>query len=290
VEESCKFALHGSNIKSEFHQTSKPWTVDVDEGQISQVISNIVINAKQAMPEGGIIAIQFENTVIGPGNESRLRPGRYVKISIKDQGSGIPKEHLPRIFDPYFTTKEAGNGLGLATSYSIVTKHDGCITATSELGEGTTLHVFLPACDIGGVESYDRPVEPVYGKGRILVIDDEMMILDVTSELLRSLGYEVETAQEGNTALRLYREAMGSNAPYDAVIIDLTIPGGMGGKKIVKRLLEVDPSVKAIASSGYSNDPVMSKYREHGFCDVIPKPYRIQNLGEILRRVLRETA
>ena len=290
VEESCKFALHGSNVKCEFLEISKPWPMDVDEGQISQVINNIVINAKQAMPEGGTITILFENVVIGLEHESRLPPGRYVKISIRDQGCGIPKEDLPRIFDPYFTTKESGSGLGLATSYSIVTKHEGGISASSEPGEGTTFKIFLPACETAVVESLEGLSKPVCGKGRVLLIDDEMMILDVTSELLRSLGYEVEAAQEGTVALKLYQAAAALNAPYDIVIIDLTIPGGMGGKTIVKKLHEIDPTVRAIASSGYSNDPVMSNYKEYGFCGVIPKPYRMHTLSEILRRVLCETA
>jgi PAS domain S-box-containing protein len=286
IKDSVSFVLSGSNVKCEFSIPNDLWMVEIDEGQMSQVINNLIINAQQAMPEGGIIDVSAENMTVGSEHGLPLKGGRYVKIAIKDHGIGIPKEHLQKIFDPYFTTKQKGSGLGLATSYSIVRKHDGHITVDSELGAGTTFTIYLPASEKEIPTSKDKEEESLLGKGRILVMDDEEVVRGVACEMLRRIGYEVEFARDGTEAIELYKRARESGQPFDAVILDLTVPGGIGGKEAIKRLLEIDPRVKAIVSSGYSNDPVMAKFREYGFRGVIAKPYKIEELSGVLRRII----
>ena len=235
-----------------------------------------------------------ENINVGLKDSLPLQEGRYVKITIKDQGTGIPQEHLRKIFDPYFTTKEKGSGLGLATSYSIIKKHAGHITVDSETGAGTIFYIYLPASqkDVS-VEPEQREVRevatkevPLTGKGKILVMDDEAIISLAVAHNLKKLKYEVETARDGAEAIDLYKGAMESGEHFDAVIMDLTIPGGMGGKEAIKKLLEIDPEARAIVASGYCNDPVMSDFKEYGFSEVIEKPYEISELIEKLNRVM----
>ncbi len=282
------FALRGSNVKCGFLIPGDLWPVEADPGQISQVISNLVINADQAMPDGGVIKVRAENVVIKRYHGLPLEDGKYVKISIEDRGAGIPKEHLNKIFDPYFTTKQKGSGLGLATSYSIIKRHDGHITAESQLGVGTTMHIYLPASPKETpLKKKGKEEELVRGKGRVLFMDDEKSIREIASEMLDNIGYETTAATDGLEAVRLYKEAEGSKKSYDAVIMDLTVPGGVGGEKAVQDLIKIDPGVKAIASSGYSNSPVIADYRKYGFCSVITKPYRIKELSEVLHRVMR---
>jgi two-component system cell cycle sensor histidine kinase/response regulator CckA len=283
------FALRGSNVKCGFLISGDLWPVEADPGQISQVISNLIINADQAMPDGGVIKVRAENLVIERDHGLPLENGRYVKISIEDRGTGIPREHLHKMFDPYFTTKQKGSGLGLATSYSIIKRHDGHITAESQVGVGTTIHIYLPASPEGtplNKKEEEEEEEPVMGRGRVLVMDDEKFIRELASEMLGNIGYETTAATDGLEAIRLYKEAEGSKESYDAVIMDLTVPGGMGGEKAVQDLIKIDPGVKAIASSGYSNSPVIAEYRKYGFCSVITKPYRIKELSEVLHRVM----
>lgn len=287
IKDSVSFALRGSNVRCHFYIPDDVWSVDVDEGQISQVISNLIINADEAMPEGGIIQVKAENVVINTGN-TPLEAGAYVKVSISDQGIGIPEQYVTKIFDPYFTTKQKGSGLGLATAYSIIRQHNGYCDVESEVGVGTTVHVWLPALRKQWKKREEKPQEIVRGTGKILVIDDEEIVRDTARDVLHYVGYEVEVARNGEEALFLYQKALNAGTPFHAVIADLTIPGGMGGKETIQNLLEIDPDVKAIVSSGYSDDPVMAAFRKYGFCGVVVKPYTVGELSKTLHKVLKD--
>ena len=286
LKESSHFVLRGSKSSCEFSIAEKLWPAEVDVGQISQVINNIVINANQAMPDGGIIQVSAENLIIDDGNELFIKPRRYINISISDQGVGIAEKHFLKIFDPYFTTKYAGSGLGLATSYSIIKRHDGHITVESQLGVGTTFHIYLPASD--KIVPEKEKVKLIKGHGRILVMDDEASLRKVVGRMLKNLGYESEFAKDGAEAIWMYKEAQETEEPYDAVILDLTVPGKMGGKEAINKLLEIDPEVKAIVSSGYSEDSVLANFQEYGFRGMMPKPFESRSLGKVLHEVLKE--
>ena len=285
LKESFAFVLRGSKSGCEFSIAKDLWPAEVDIGQISQVINNIVINANQAMPEGGILQVAAENLIIEDRHGLPVKPGRYVRISIKDQGMGIAEKHLLNIFDPYFTTKQEGSGLGLATTYSIVKKHEGHITVESQLGVGTTFHIYLPASDKPVHEK--KEIQLITGQGRILVMDDQAPLRKIIGRLLKNLGYESEFAKGGAEAVRMVKEAQVSEKHYDAIILDLTVPGGMGGKEAINKLLEIDPEIKAIVSSGYSDDPVLSNFQEYGFKGMIPKPFDSRSLGKVLYEVLQ---
>lgn len=286
IKDSTIFALRGSNVRSEFSVSGDLWAVEVDEGQISQVMHNLIINADQAMPEGGIVRVSAENIVTDASFPVPLRPGKYVKVSVSDEGMGISNDHLPKVFDPYFTTKRAGSGLGLATAHSIINKHDGHILVESEPGRGTTFHFYLPASEKETVQIESPEEEVLMGKGRVLVMDDEEIVREIATEMLIYLGYEVTLAKDGAEAIRIYQETLNSGKPFDVVLMDLTIPGGMGGKEAISRLLEIDPEIKAIVSSGYSEDPTMADFRSSGFAGVVSKPYKVGELGEVLHKVL----
>ncbi len=289
VRESSNFALTGSSVLAEFLLPKDLWPTDIDEGQIGQVIHNLVLNAQQATPDGGTITVKAENVELAKERGSgRLLPrGRYIKIGIIDRGAGISGEHIDKIFDPYFTTKENGSGLGLATSYSIVKNHGGLITVKSRLGEGSSFTVYLhasandPAQDDAGLENQGMDT------GRVLVMDDEDILRELMQQVLTHLGYETVQARDGAEAIDLFKKAVDIGMPFDAVILDLTIPGGMGGKDVIKRLIEIDPGVRAIVSSGYSNDPVMADFKKYGFKGVMIKPYKGSELSKALRDVLR---
>ena len=290
LKKTAAFALSGSDVRCEFSIADNLWAVEIDAGQISQVINNLVINADQAMPEGGTIRICAENVIVDKEDALPLKDGKYVKIMIQDQGIGIPKDHLQKIFDPYFTTKQKGSGLGLANSYSIIKNHDGHITVESEVGVGTTFYFYLPASsEKPPVESGSQGNKPIMGKGRILVMDDDKIIRDLASDMLDGIGYETTTATDGAEAIRLYKEAKNSGNSYDAVIMDLTVPGGMGAKKAIQNLIKIDPEIKAIASSGYSNDPVMANFRQYGFSNAIAKPYKVVVISEVLHEVINRS-
>ncbi len=288
VMDSASFVLRGSNVKCEFAVPEAVWPVEVDEGQMNQVINNLIINADQSMPDGGIIETRIENLTVGANDIPGAKEGRYVRISIGDRGGGIPKENLQKIFDPYFTTKLKGSGLGLATVYSIMKSHDGHIRVESKVGEGSTFHLYLPASE-RDLPALGRPEEKrVAGSGRVLVMDDEEIIREVACGMLSHFGYEVAVCGEGGEALALYQEAMGAGAPFSAVIMDLTIPGGMGGKETMKRLLEIDAGAVGIVSSGYCNDPILARHRDYGFRGVVTKPYNMDELGNVLDELLNE--
>jgi len=289
LKESALFVLSGTNVRCEFSIPDDLWPIDRDEGQMSQAIHNLVLNARQAMPGGGVIRIRADNIrAVGTDQDLPLQEGRYVRIAISDEGIGIPEEHLPRIFDPYFTTKPRGSGLGLATTYAIIKNHDGYIHVESRVGVGTTFCLYLPAASQEALPLSEPEEKLSTGRGRILIIDDEEIILEVAAEILRELGYTVECAGDGVRAIELYRKARESGQPFDVVLIDLTIPGSMGGLEALHHIRQIDPEVKAIVSSGYSDDPAMARFREHGFKGCVAKPYKIGDLGAEVRRVLQE--
>jgi len=291
IRDSAAFTLSGSRSTCRFDIADDLWPVELDEGQISQVINNLILNADQAMPQGGCIEVTCRNIYVGAEDLVPVRDGRYIFVSIKDNGVGIPKESLPKIFDPYFTTKENGKGLGLATVYSIVRNHDGYIAVDSRLGEGTTFTLYLPstffpAADLPGTEKALCETDGREVKGKILVMDDEENIREVAGEMLSFLGYDVAFAKDGAEAVEVYSKSGSSRHPIDAVLMDLTIPGGMGGRETLQVLQEIDPEVKAIVSSGYSNDPIMADYRLFGFSGIITKPYKLGELRRVLGEVL----
>jgi len=288
LKETAEFALSGSNVVCEFSIPDDLWDAEIDFGQISQVMNNLIINAAQAMPQGGAVTVSAENVRVTRKDALPLDGGRYVKISIQDRGPGIPREHLPKIFQPYFTTKPKGTGLGLATAYTIVKRHSGHIGFDSQPGVGTTFHVYLPASRKRAKRKKRAAEHPICGTGRILFMDDEEEIRDTTGQVLKRLGYEVDCAKDGADAVDLYVAARKSGCPYDAVILDLTVPGGMGGEEAIKKLLEIEPNVKALASSGYSNDPVVADPGSYGFKVVLTKPYKGEELSEALHELLTE--
>ncbi len=283
------FALRGSNVKSVLDVAEDLWQADIDEGQISQVINNLVINADQAMPDGGTIHVTAKNLMLTQVQESfPCGPGRWILVSVKDEGIGIPPDSLPRIFDPYFTTKETGVGLGLATSYATIKAHGGHIQVESSPGIGTTFTIYFPATE--------TPREPrlrseLYYRSprtgcRILVMDDDEIVGGLAKEILETLGYEAIVVDNGDVALEKYRKSKDQGRPFDVVIMDLTIPGGMGGKETIKVLKEYDPLVKAIVCSGYCNDPIMADYEGYGFCGVLAKPFSIHEMSQVVHRVV----
>ncbi|MBL7067064.1 MAG: PAS domain S-box protein [Candidatus Marinimicrobia bacterium] len=288
LKESAAFALSGSNVKCIFSIPDDIWAVEIDKGQINQVFNNLVMNADQAMPEGGIIKISAENITITPENVLPLQQGQYIKFSFEDHGIGIPAHHLDKIFDPYFSTKTKGSGLGLASAYSIIRNHNGLITVESGLGAGTTFYIYLPASEEIVIKKESKNGKTLFGKGKILIMDDEEFVREVAGEMVRSLGYSAEFAKDGAEAIELYKKALKSEEPFSAVIMDLTTPGGMGGKEAIRELLKIDPEVKAIVSSGYSNDPIMSDCKKYGFVGVVAKPYKISELGKTLKEIILE--
>jgi len=287
IEEDSAFALSGSKTRCELFLIEDLPSVEIDRGQITQVITNLLINADQAMPDGGTIKVRAEKRAItGENSTLPLQPGNYVALTITDEGAGISSQILPKIFDPYFTTKEHGSGLGLTICYSIVKKHGGHISVQSVEGKGTSFTIYLPVSS-AQAEKEEHEDMLILGEGKVLLMEDEESVRQTANEMLTFLGYDVELAGDGSEAVRLYKEAFLSDRPFDVVITDLTVRGGMGGKIAIRELIKVDPDVKAIVSSGYSSDSALSDYKKHGFYDVIAKPYRLQELGMVLSSVIR---
>ena len=287
LKDCASLATRGSKVKCELSIADDLWSVKISEDRVNQVLCNIIINADQAMPNGGVINIRAENMVIGKADRLSLKAGRYVRLSIEDQGIGIPADELHNIFRLYFTTKPKGTGLGLATSNIIVREHGGLICVESQVDIGTIFHIYLPASSAKApAQKLRMGHKPIMGAGRILVMDDEKYIRDLASEILDQIGYEITTAVNGVEAVKLYQEARDSGQPYDVVIVDLTVPGGMGGKETIQELRRIDPEVKAIICSGYADDPIMTGFREYGFKSAIDKPYETIDLSVILHEIL----
>ena len=286
VREAAEFALHGTAVRAEFEMPEELWAADVDRSQIGQVVQNLVMNAMQAMRHGGVVRVALRNEELADGQQPPLRAGRYVGLVLSDTGAGISPEHLTRIFEPYFTTKEQGSGLGLATVYSIVRKHQGHVAVESELGKGTTFRLWLPAARVAPATPPEgrSPLEPL--AGRILFMDDEEPIRAMAEVLLGRLGLTVKAVADGAALLAEFAAAQRAGQPYDVVMMDLTVPGAMGGLEAMQELLKLDPAVRAIVSSGYSGDPVLANFRAHGFCGIVPKPYRLTDLATAVRNAL----
>jgi two-component system, cell cycle sensor histidine kinase and response regulator CckA len=286
IRETTALSLRGANTKAAFALAEDLRSVNVDPGQIGQVIQNLVLNADQATPNGGTLHILADNVVISAGDALPLEPGAYVRIEVRDEGVGIPDRILHQVFDPYFTTKEAGHGLGLAICHSIIQRHGGHISVESERGEGTAFTFYLPAAKARAVEVTQEALELPEGTGRILVMDDEDQILRTVGRMLGALGYTAAAAKNGEEAISAYRQASASGDPFGLVIMDLTIPGGMGGKEAVVKLHEVDPQARVIVASGYADDPVMADPQAYGFVAGIRKPIDLDELAEVVAQAI----
>jgi len=291
LRDSAEFNLRGSNVAATFQIAEHLWPVEVDSAQMHQVFDNLIINAAQAMPDGGTLVVGLDNFEVAEGEGGVVKPGSYVRTTITDTGVGIDAEHLPIIFDPYFSTKPTGSGLGLATVHSIVSRHGGFLLVDSRLGEGTVFTIYLPALkdEVAGAPPPEKIGEVAVGDhqgGRILIMDDDQEIRELLSELLSQEGYLPVAVAEGSQAVREYQDSCERGDGYDCLIMDLTIPGGMGGREAMARIREFDPGAKAIVSSGYSNDPVMADYAGHGFAGRVAKPYQLEELVKVLRQVL----
>jgi PAS domain S-box-containing protein len=288
IRDAVHFALSGSAIQSRFDIPQDLWPCDVDENQIGQVLDNIIINARDAMPMGGVVTVSAENMPADAPLPPTLARADHVRITVRDQGTGIAPEHLPHIFDPFFTTKHKGSGLGLATAYSIVKRHDGTIEVESELGSGAAFHVYLPASAKKlAAETIGPRVARHTGCGRVLVMDDEDFIRDVAAAMLEDMGYTVETAPHGQEAVAIFTKAKDAGRPFALAILDLTIPGGMGGKETKEKLRHITPGVKILASSGYSEDPVMARPLDFGFDGSVRKPYDRAELSQAVAMVMK---
>ena len=289
LRNTVSLSLRGSNVKGVFSLAKNLHLVQMDVGQIRQALNNIVINAVQAMPQGGKIRVEAENYYFKgrPGQGVYLEEGDYVKITIRDEGPGIPEQDAKKIFDPFFTTRPQGSGLGLTTALSIVQRHGGTIAVKSHMGEGTSFYVFLPASKKKRTRIKAKAKDLITGRGKILIMDDEESIRKVVAEMLGYLGYETRTAADGAEALQMYKKAMQKGSPFNAAIMDLTVPGGMGGQEAIRKLRVLDPDVRAIVSSGYSEDPVLSNYEAHGFQGITLKPYKAEELSRALEKVIK---
>jgi PAS domain S-box-containing protein len=288
LKESAGFALHGAKARGEFHVAPGLWPILADKGQLGQVVQNLVINAVQAMPTGGVVTITAENhEIAATGVTDALPPGKYVHVSVADTGVGIAAENLAKIFDPYFTTKAQGTGLGLATTYSVIKKHDGHIQAESEPGKGTLFRFWLPAgrgSSVAGRAAGSGSRSPF--RAKVLFMDDEAPIRGMAELFMQRLGFDCDLAADGAEAVRKYQESLAAGQKYEVVLMDLTVPGGMGGREAMEHLRRMDPAVCAIVSSGYSRDPVMSNHQAHGFRGILPKPYGLEQLRKVIRDVL----
>jgi PAS domain S-box-containing protein len=288
LADAVSFSLSGSNVQPAVTIDDDLWPVEIDEGQVHQVISNIVINARQAMPDSGCLTVTARNRVIGAQEIPQLAPGHYIEIAIGDQGVGIPPQNIDKIFEPFFTTKQKGSGLGLSLSFSIMKRHNGHIKVASVVGKGSVFSLYFPAISQQVLETFEKAApDLVPGSGYILIMDDEEPIRILMKKLLEIHGYQVLTAADGESAVVQYRTALEEGKKIRLVILDLTIPGGMGGKDAIRQLKNIDPGVKAVISSGYSQDAIMSDPRSYGFCGVVTKPFQTNTLLSTIQQALR---
>jgi two-component system cell cycle sensor histidine kinase/response regulator CckA len=290
LRDAATRVLRGSPVTCSFDCPADLWNVLADESQLVDVFGNLLVNAQQAMPHGGAISVRAENVYeLSTRTEQTLRisPGRYVRVSIADNGIGIPKENLGRIFDPYFTTKQRGSGLGLATTHSIIKNHGGFVAVDSELGAGTTVCVTLPAAEAHETAACGVPTPALRRAGRrVLVMDDEEPVRRLTMNMLQFLGYETEVAHSSNAAVERFAHALQTGNPFDVVMLDLIVPEGPGAREALGRLTVIDPSVKAILMSGYSQDSILTEFRQYGFHAAIDKPFTLQELSAALECVV----
>jgi signal transduction histidine kinase/ActR/RegA family two-component response regulator/HAMP domain-containing protein len=290
VKDSADFVLRGGRVACHYHFPDELWLVDIDKSQISQVVQNIILNAGQAMPEGGTIRVLGENvTAAGKPDPDLPKTGNFVKLSIEDHGLGIPPNVIDRIFDPYFTTKREGSGLGLAITFSIIDKHGGHISVKSTPGVGTIFLIYLPAATEQAPAAIAETETPKSDqlRARIMVMDDEKLLRDMSRDMLKNFGHQTVLARDGEEAISLYKQGLETGSTIDLVIMDLTIPGGMGGKKAVKEILALDPRARVIVTSGYSTDPIMANYSRYGFCGALVKPYEFKDLLKLIRERLK---
>ncbi len=286
VSRSVKLALMGSKVEGVFTFEDVELAVEADPTQMNQVIQNLTINAVQAMPDGGTYEVKLLKVEFDKDSPVPVAPGEYICIDLQDTGMGVPEENLAKIFDPFFTTKSFGTGLGLTTSYSIVKRHFGHIELKSSLGYGTQFSIYIPATDKCLNKDVEEDKKIMHGNGKVLLMDDDSAIREVAKLILERLGYTVTGTTKGEDAIAVYKEAMGTEREFDVVIMDLTIPGHMGGKEAIKELLKIDPDVKGIVSSGYSTDPIMANFEAHGFKGVVEKPFRVEELSSAIQRVI----
>jgi CheY-like chemotaxis protein len=287
ITDSSSFVLRGSNVRCDTWFAPDLLPVDIDPGQISQVIQNVIINAAHAMSQGGVIDIRCENVLNHHQNFPFLHGDSYIVVTIKDHGVGIPNKIIDKIFDPYFSTKQTGSGLGLAICHSIITQHGGYITVESKPEKGTLFSIYLPASKNQiSAPPIKKTGHVAQRQGKIMIMDDDEMIREIAKAMLTRLGYEIKLATDGAEAVDMYQKDLDAGIQADLIIMDLTVPGGMGGEEAVKKILSINPGAKIFVSSGYSNDPIMANYSDYGFCGAIVKPYQMQELNKILQEVL----
>lgn len=289
IEQAARLALTGSAVSCEFDIAEDLWAVDADDGQISQVVGNLVLNADQSMGGRGAIVIAARNCPSGTPDGTPLPPGRYVEVSVQDGGPGIPADVLPKIFEPFFSTKRRGRGLGLTSCDLIIRKHDGYLRAQSMSGQGATFTFYLAASARKVTDAPAAKPEVRRGSGRVLLLDDDAAVREVSADIMRFLGYQVDCTDNGDDTIRKYADALLSGKPYRIVILDLTIPGGMGGLETLRILRDVDPDVRAVVTSGYTNDPILVDFRQYGFSGAVVKPFEVSDLAEALARSLENT-
>jgi len=290
LQRAAEFSLHGSKLRAAIEIEDHLAKAEIDAGQIEQVINALIINAREAMPNGGCVRVCAENIQIDDRTGLQLEPGRYIRVTITDQGSGIAPEIVGKIFDPYFTTKSSSSGLGLAISYSIIRKHGGLLHLERTSPEGTTFTFYLPAASGKVVSDPFQPNDRSYHfhPQRILVMDDESAIRELTAQLLGTMGYEVTAVPDGLEAVRIYERAARKGEHFRVVILDATVRGGLGGVETIERLRNIDPQVNAIICSGYSDEAALSEFLSYGFRGALPKPFTRRELADALQKALAD--